>query len=356
MKIVVFTGAGAGRADGIPLQTELFEQFFSRVPANARRAQLVTTVADFFSRAFEIDARTARGHTLPTFEEALGILDLAIAREETILSIGDGATGISALRSARRELILSLAATIGHEPSIGGTVHAQLVKALRTNGLLDDITFVTANYDTLIDEAIDAEAVEADRGTGTLIDYGINELAGGDQDPHRDMRSFPCFKIHGSLNWLYCPACDLLDITFASNGAIRLVDEPDGARCYECETLRTPIIVPPSYYKNMSNVYLGVVWTKAYQAIRQADQIVFCGYSFPDADMHVRYLVKRAQLNRDAQSHPLQILLVNHYPSKNTGVAVSERERFTRFLGQNVVDTGKSFEDFARAPREVLSL
>ena len=57
-----------------------------------------------------------------------------------------------------------------------------------------------------------------------------------------------------------------------------------------------PIIIPPTYYKNMSNKYIQQIFWKADTLFRQAKSITFCGYSFPDADMHVKYLLKRIEL------------------------------------------------------------
>ena len=102
-------------------------------------------------------------------------------------------------------------------------------------------------------------------------------------------------------------------------------------------------------------MYLAVVWNRAFRALREADRIVFCGYSFPDADMHVKYLVKRAQLNRDREVQPLDVMLVNHYPGKPADLIAEEYLRFSRFIGRaNLVDTELSFQEFARNPRSVL--
>ena len=255
----------------------------------------------------------------------------------------------------RRQLILALAVTVAQEAPPVDAYHMQLVDSLREEGLLADVTFVTTNYDTLLDDAVDARGVLQERGTGSLVDYGFSGLMESSGDPLEDQHQFTVLKIHGSLNWLYCPVCDILDITYASNGVTRLVDEPEDALCSNCEALRTPVIVPPSYYKNMSSVHLATVWGRSYKALKEADQLVFCGYSFPDADMHVKYLVKRAQLNRDALVRPLKAVLVNHHPTKAADTASLERGRFTRFLGEaEVIDTGLSFQQFAAAPNRII--
>jgi len=105
----------------------------------------------------------------------------------------------------------------------------------------------------------------------------------------------------------------------------------------------------------MSNIYLGVVWNQAFRALRDADRIIFCGYSFPDADMHIKYLLKRAQLNRDLEVRPLGVVLVNHYAGKSDHLASEEYRRFSRFLGEvDLLDTRLSFQDFTTNPRSVI--
>ena len=353
VKVVVFTGAGAGKADGAPLQTELFQEFFSRAAIPVSRRQLADDVAGFFKAVFGIDPRQQPGVALPTFEEALGVLELAITREEGILGVS-AQHSERGLQHLRRQLILALAATIARTTTSPTSHHSRLVASLREGALLDQITFVTTNYDTLLDDAIELEAVRSARGTGSLLDYGFGDLVQRESGRYAERRTFRCYKIHGSLNWLYCAACDALHIT-ESDGVTRLVDEPHAARCPTCETLRTSVIIPPSYYKDMSSMYLAIVWNNAFRALRTADQIVFCGYSFPDADMHIKYLVKRAQLNRDRETQPLRVLLVNNHPGKTPGTVDAENRRFSRFLGRaDVEDTGLSFEQFASDPASVL--
>ena len=131
---------------------------------------------------------------------------------------------------------------------------------------------------------------------------------------------------------------------------MRLFTEVEKAFCKKCETMYCPIIVPPTYYKDMSNVFLQTVWNKAERILRVSDLVVFCGYSFPDADMHIKYLIKRAQTNR---STPLRFMVVNQYPEKTQGETDDEKMRYERFLGK--VEYSKySFEEFAQTPVEIM--
>jgi hypothetical protein len=80
--------------------------------------------------------------------------------------------------------------------------------------------------------------------------------------------------------------------------------------------------------------------------------VIFCGYSFPDADIHIKYLLKRAQTNREG---PMRFTVVNHYPGKDQKEAGQEKYRYERFLGAGVDYTLKSFSDFAAAPLQIIA-
>ena len=119
-----------------------------------------------------------------------------------------------------------------------------------------------------------------------MLDYGVdftnfNYKESTWKRPKGD--TVKLYKIHGSLNWLYCPICSSLTLTPYEGGVMRILNNQKDATCLNCREYTVPIIVPPTYFKNMSNVYLSLVWNKAEHAFREADLIIFCGYSFPAA-------------------------------------------------------------------------
>ncbi len=81
--------------------------------------------------------------------------------------------------------------------------------------------------------------------------------------------------------------------------------------------------------------------------------LCFAGYSFPDADIHIKYLLKRVQTNRTSSSR-LRFTVCNNHPGKKATVAEEEKLRFRRFLGAAVDFTDKSFEDFANDPLKLM--
>lgn len=194
-----------------------------------------------------------------------------------------------------------------------------------------------------------------------MIDYGVeftNFDAPAEVDKEwnwsrPDLSATKLYKLHGSLNWLYCPTCNSLTLTPGMKGAVLSADDRR-ADCAVCSLRRTPIIVPPTFYKDMSRVFLSTVWNKAESALRKVNHLILCGYSFPDADMHIKYLLKRIQTNRNVQE--LRITVISDHSNKTDAQRNEEKLRYRRFLGCAVDYTTSSFEDFARNPCRFFSV
>lgn len=358
MNTVIFLGAGASKADNAPLQKDLFKEYFLSDHYRNSHYDMDSELRTFFYFIFGIDVDDIKEDTMfPTFEEALGILDLAIMRGESLKNF-DGiniACNSNRLAEIRNHLIFLMAKII--EISLGkhNSYHELLVKNLYNKGMLSEVSFMSTNYDILIDNAISYLLMNLHyynpmNCSVDTIDYGIDNIdyknTEGWSKPTDD--AIKLYKIHGSLNWLYCPVCNNVKITPSRKGVIDLISQPQRALCRDCEELLLPIIVPPTYYKDMCNTALNTIWNKSEHLLRNAEHIVFCGYSFPDADMHIKYLLKRIETNR---SKPLKVTVINHFDGKDEWVCEEEETRYNRFF-RSPVNYVKdcSFQGFAENP------
>ncbi len=239
------------------------------------------------------------------------------------------------------------------------TKHNQLVEELGKRKALKNTSFISLNYDILIDNAL----LTARGYFGLDLDYGVN-FFNFDNDypdsspnewsaPNLD-KSISLFKLHGSLNWLYCPVCRKTELTPKEKGVCRLIYNPSDPECFckKCQTQIVPIIIPPTYFKALSNLHLMQIWDKAEAELVAADKLIFCGYSFPDADIHVRYLLKRAQMRKGTN---WEISLVNMPTGfiKEPQIIEAEKSRYERFLGP-VKDKSLSFDQFSEDPSLVI--
>ena len=134
-------------------------------------------------------------------------------------------------------------------------------------------TIITFNYDLVFEQAIIAE-----HGS---VDYRLGRF------DKLHSSGIPFLKLHGSLNWLWCPECDRWEI----------YDEPVGHKynrvscTKKCGGYKERLIVPPNPSKGE---YLGVLyalWKKADKSLSTADRIVIVGYSLPEIDISARELL-----------------------------------------------------------------
>ena len=350
----IFLGAGASKAEGAPLQGELFAEYFSSGDFKNSHEEMDRELASFFLEMFQIDVDhgNLRKTVFPTFEEVLGLTDLAIMRKESFkhFDIENRAANSGRLRFISQYLVFLVAKVLDSKLQGRATLHRDLVAALRGADALQNIVFVSTNYDILIDNALMEEHANA-----VDLDYGVDFR---NFDRYDDWgrpalnRRVALFKPHGSLNWLFCPTCNELEITPKEKGVVtRLISDFRNASCPLCDSVYMPLIVPPTFYKDLNNVFLSTIWNKIDIALRNVRHIVFCGYSFPDADIHIKYLLKRAQTNRHA---PLKITVLNNHPGKKASDAEQEKSRYKRFLGTGADYTDMSFEDFASDPLAVI--
>ena len=350
VETVIFLGAGASKSEGAPLQGQLFKQYFGSPVFRPSSDHMDRELATFFEFMFgiDVDAGPIGKIIFPTFEEVLGLTDLAILRKEAFraFDIENRATNSGRLRYIAQSLVFLVAKLLDAKLANRPTVHRQLVDKLNVAGLLKETAFFSTNYDILIDNAL----TEAYR-YGVDLDYGVHfrnfDRSNDWSEPDRRKRVF-LFKPHGSLNWLFCPACNALEITPKEKGVVtRLITNFEHATCPTCESVYMPLIVPPTFYKDLNNVFLATIWNRAESVLQKAKRVIFCGYSLPDADMHIKYLLKRAQTNRSAH---LEMIVVNNHHDKTRAERKVEEYRFKRFLGRSVRYTDLSFEQFASEP------
>lgn len=355
LNTAIFLGAGASKAEGAPLQGELFKEYFSSNLFLDSYDEMDSQLETFFLMMFGLNVRDSflRDQDYPTFEEVLGLTDLAILRKESFkhFDIENRATNSGRLRFISQYLVFLVARVLDAKLHEQNNLHRSLIRELYQHDTLRNTVFVSTNYDILVDNALTELYDE-----GIDLDYGIDfrnfEQSGNWRRPRRS-KAVGLFKPHGSLNWLFCPTCNQIEITPEEKGVVtRLISDFKNSPCPSCNSIFIPLIVPPTFYKDLNNVYLSSIWNKTDIALRKVDHIIFCGYSFPDADIHIKYLLKRAQTNR---SSPLKFSVVNHFPQKQPSQCEEEEQRFKRFLGANVDYTNMSFEDFAANPFSVIT-
>lgn len=344
---VIFFGAGASASEGAPLQGDLFKEYFlSQQTSKTSRInkEMHQRLVEFFETFFGIDIKhnNLDEVSFPTFEEILGVLELALNREESFsgYSLRPDKPQIQLIRE---DLIFLIAIILKEKLSTAVKFHRQLIERLKKEQTLFKTGFVSLNYDILVDNVL------VDLYPTYHLDYEVeftNFEKPGDWERPDPKKALHLYKLHGSLNWLYCPTCVSLTLTPKRKSVATLIFKPKN--CHVCSSGMIPIIIPPTFFKVMSNFYLQEIWHKAENMLKEARKIFFCGYSFPDADIHIKYLLKRSEIHRGFTP---TIFVCNNHKGKSDYQKDNEKLRYMRFFKNSrrkVNYTESSFEDFCK--------
>lgn len=336
-KNIIFLGAGSSSAEGAPSQKGIFKKY-----SNSQNNK--EEINDFFEDFFGIRIDDEQlDNEYPTFEEVLGMIDLALRRKESF-SEYEITPKKPKLQKIRESLIFLIAEVLRNSLRDINGYHKKLVEKLKEKNDLKNTTFISLNYDIIIDNALIREYPE--HHLNYKIDFRNFEEEPGWEKPKSD-KSVNLLKLHGSLNWLYCPTCISLKLTPKRKEAAKLAREP--SNCPECNCDIVPIIIPPTFFKVMSNYYLQRIWHEAEKELKEADRIVFAGYSLPKADIHIKYLMKRIEIN--SKKNP-DIYVVNNYEEKKEDKKEKEKRKYHRFFKNKINYTDKSFENLAKSGLE----
>jgi NAD-dependent SIR2 family protein deacetylase len=345
-RILILLGAGASAADGAPLQGALFKKFAEQwrnddgIRWDHNAFSLRNAIPSFFRKMFGIDFYRDNLDEVPfpTVEDVLGVLDFAFAERRGFgafsYRLGNRPTNSPTIDQMRLIILELISSVISSEAQQSQSVHERLVKNLVSAKLLSDVIFVTTNYDLLIDNALSNCLGEE------LIDYyGAFE----DESLTKNAGNVILLKLHGSLNWWICPSC-------------HTVFRQSRHQCSRCDDFLHPFIVPPTFFKEMGHLTLKSIWHFFEQKLTEVDHIIFCGYSFPDADIHLKYILKRREvLGVPAKRQPLKVSVFNNYPGKTEKQKNEEAVRYKRFFVAPVnYCKNIGFEEFADRPEKFI--
>jgi hypothetical protein len=329
---VVFLGAGATKSCGGPLTNEILHEIVSTADPSSQ----LPLLQEFLKNLFHVDVGLSKEH-YPGLPLVMSLVDTALDRREAFHPKWN-TQKLSEIREAVELGIFDhLEERLNKVPT---TNHYSLLQTIFPT---TEPCVISTNYDLLIDTAMmfrsQASTIpNGPNGDGGLPDYHCSIQS----DFYRNIPHFgTLLKLHGSVNWLYCSTCHAL-VLGASESAkflkvlasvvgptLKQSYTADGSICTFCNTTKLrPLLIAPSHLKDYRNPHLTQVWYEAERLLRQAERIIFIGYSLPEDDVEVIYLLKRG-LTRDVGKPPVAVTVVEYDP-KNPGLrdhAVGRRYR-----------------------------
>ena len=105
---------------------------------------------------------------------------------------------------------------------------------------------------------------------------------------------------------------------FKLNGGFEIKRNGSNSYCADYSSTNTPSnIILPSQEQNYTDKYFKTVFVKSAEKLREADLLVFIGYSLPEEDHTIRFLLKNFV---DSNSQEKEIIIIGRNISSATEI------------------------------------
>jgi hypothetical protein len=325
MKRVVFTGAGASAA----LQLKLTSQLMPAIVAVLKKYHQQQTKKDntSVSRPTPTDARSLTYSFLeqvypgifrddgliPSITDVVSLIDFAIEGSGG-LPLGSG----TRLTIVRDYLVKRMSEAIIDDDlkpadKAYKSIMSKFVNFIRSTRTP---TLISTNYDISVDrELLDELNIANDP---SRLDLGFDWLDANHDDYELINRpknpALRLYKLHGSFNMLRCPICG--HTWFNYYGSIQhqtFSETPTDLNTCRCtkSVLLESNIVAMSYSRQIADPVIHQIWRAAYDALIEADEWCFIGYSIPPEDLGIRSLLVRSYYEkRTIHRQPPKVVVV----------------------------------------------
>jgi hypothetical protein len=289
MKYVFFIGAGFSAVYDMPVMNNFFEK--------ARDTKILEQKEINFLNSLLREARSANSFMQSSPTNLEDILSFAIMSER----LNDENISKTNQNISKSEKIKKIIQKVySHIPK--KETYLDNIKSLSEFCGFSDfdnhgnqISFITTNYDLFIELMLMKDRLK----TNPICEFNNIELTNYYKiaDLYNKKTGKKVMKLHGSVNWFSNDneddSIDVVDNIVKYNPwrNSKLNTHIPAISDRPKEIIdRSPIIIPPSYLKPKDNP-LDKIWVEASKTLKEADQIFFIGYSFPQTDTEMRYFL-----------------------------------------------------------------
>lgn len=295
-KVVFVIGAGAS-AEQFPVGQDLLTKLLNE-------GNFSDALARFLKKVFRVDT-SLPVCSRPSINEVLNLIEIALEKDDALTPDYPP----DELRNLKKTIIIKLLQLFTDlmSPIDRRNSYVQLAKnmvKMLTTGALEEVGFITLNYDPFLDQALIEEVGEEN------INYGIQlepwercERRTRNESREKLRKPIQLVKYHGSMDWMFCPHC----YKIYRISTMRALSQ-DIPKCFSDGTSLDWFFYPPMrerYFKTDIWLHLHM---KAEELLRKADRVIFIGYSLSDEDAHFRYRVKRSLYRIE---NPVDIVVVD---------------------------------------------
>lgn len=290
---------------------------------------------------------------IPSIEDVLSLLDEALLQNRPLCQ-----------RHTRKDMIMARRALVG---GISGIIEKWLDEEKNPipeiscsyrehfqaffKELPLKTSIITTNYDMVVDAEIQSESMNINYGFVPRGELDLETI----KPINKANKQCSILKLHGSLNWLYCPYCNAIDVCYQSKIVEKIFEKkPKCCTGYPTDTFHPhqyrPMLIVPTMLKSYDNPVFASIWDKAEDKFAHADEIIIAGYSLPDADVQLRTRLTRALIRnregREKDGSQIKIRIIDRDFGKDTAKSNNIRQHFARLLGHEIDYQPIGFENY----------
>jgi len=345
-KIVYILGAGFSVPNEIPQQNLLIEKAFEKDPGFYQDMRK-------FYEAFYLPTQrvTPKAISKVSLEDIFSLLDRSIKSAHRYRGFT-----VTDFIELQNKLLSKLAILLGtYEPNSYVMKFAQKIidKRMALGHDSDQISIISLNWDNLLDYAITKLSRSYNRfGKNVAIDYCMYDYSFKKQfypSLHyvpsifrkRDgAYNIKLIKLHGSVNWNICQACQKVYVENRFIDYSNLVP-PYKFICNSCKVNLEYFMISPTFMKDFQANHIKNIWHNAFIDLQEATKIIFIGYSFPLADFEFKIMLSQAIRRENIERDNIRVIdysKTNPEGSRErSSKAYTElKERYSSFFGRNV--------------------
>ena len=320
---VFVLGAGFSKAANFPLQAEILSLVTDSVSIGGADilAEPDAPTEEFLQQRqqlIEFVACTFRGGE-QRLEDVFTLLDQAIAEHSTVA--GYGVVELMRIRDTWvRAILFCLHKCSEQHLAQPASIYVRFASWLIRQRLKagidgDPFSIICLNWDSLLEDSL-FHVIRKVNAVGRIdVDYCVYTTP-LDADPAicphvpspkqraSGIYNIKILKLHGSATWLRCPNSGLVytglgmttpaSTLYVSPRSSPFMTSYPNIPPPAAEVPLEPYIITPTYSKVFDLPHIRTTWHNAFIEFREANEVIFIGYSLPDADYHFRGLLLRA--------------------------------------------------------------
>jgi len=320
-KTVYILGAGFSKPAGFPKQGDLFTGLVNKLTDFSADQfipfKITSSISEFLTRCgFMKEGELVFTITL---EDLFTLLDQAIADRNSF--VGFDWVELIKIRDSLIRGVLGLLHGCAHNHISGEEQRFKLLAANLIEARMkaeiggDPFSIISLNWDSLVEDSVfwvlhRTGGIHKGKARAD-IDYCVyttplpnSPHTASTKQKASGIYNIKLLKMHGSSTWLRCPCSNLvytgLGMTepaygiYVTSRLSPFIQEHLDDREKEFPSVLEPFIITPTFAKVFDLPHIQTTWHNAFIELREADEVVFIGYSLPDADYHFRALLRRA--------------------------------------------------------------